>query len=75
MSSTQYEFRVSGRLSEQARDAVGEFGELEVVETPPETIIYAESVDESRLHGVLVLLEGLGLHIVSMHQVPERPPP
>jgi hypothetical protein len=71
--TTRYEFRVSGQLTEQALDAVGEFGELQVVESAPETIIYCAAVDRARLHGVLVLLEGLGLHIVEMHQVPDPP--
>jgi hypothetical protein len=71
--TTRYEFRVSGHLTEQALNAVGEFGELQVVECAPETIIYCAAADQARLHGVLVLLEGLGLHIVAMHQVPDPP--
>lgn len=66
-----YEFRVHGRLSEQARHAVGDFSEMQVVPAPPETIIYGSVSDEARLHGMLLLLENLGLHIVSVHQVPD----
>lgn len=74
VSGTDYEFRVSGRLSDQARRAVGDFGELHVVESPPETLLYCVGADESRLHGVLVLLEQLGLHVVSVAraQTPRR---
>ena len=71
MPRTRYEFRVSGRLTEQALDAVGEFGELRVVEATPETVIHCAVVDQARLHGVLALLESLGLHIVEMHQLPD----
>lgn len=70
MTGTDYEFRVSGRLSEQARRAVGEFGELRVVDAPPETVLYCVGADQARLHGVLVLLENLGLHVVSVARAP-----
>jgi hypothetical protein len=68
-----YEFRVDGRLSEQAQHAVGDFSEVQVVPAPPETIIYGTVTDQCNLHGFLVLLENLGLHIVSLHQIPELP--
>lgn len=71
MPRTSYEFRVSGRLTEHALAAVGEFGELRVVAAPPETIIRCAEVDQSRLHGVVVLLERLGLRIVELRQVPD----
>jgi hypothetical protein len=60
-----YEFRVSGRLSENA------FEGLRIVHAPPETIIYGSVIDESQLHGILVVLENLGLTIVSVHRIPE----
>ncbi|GLY68854.1 hypothetical protein [Amycolatopsis taiwanensis] len=68
-----YEFRVQGRLSEQARHAVGDFSEMQIMPAPPETIIYGSVSDEARLHGILLLLEDLGLHIVSLHQIPDLP--
>jgi hypothetical protein len=68
---TRYEFRVSGRLSERIRQAFCDFGELRVVYTPPETIIYGPVVDESQWHGILALLQNLGLHVVSVHRMPE----
>jgi hypothetical protein len=68
-----YEFRVHGRLSDQARHAVGDFSEMRVVPAPPETIIYGCVSDESHLHGILLLLENLGLRIVSLHQIPDLP--
>jgi hypothetical protein len=68
---TRYEFRVSGRLSERIRQAFCDFGELRVVYTPPETIIYGPVVDESQWHGILALLQNLGLHVVSVHRMPD----
>ncbi len=71
----EYEFRVSGRLSERARDAVGDFNDMRVVPAPPETILYGPVTDQAQLHGILTFLESLGLHIVSVHQLPDLPDP
>lgn len=67
MQVRQYEFRVAGLLSQRSRDA---FPEMTVVDAPPETIIRGEVVDESQLHGVLSLIQSLGLRVVSLHEVP-----
>ncbi|HEY7595257.1 MAG TPA: hypothetical protein VH969_19055 [Actinophytocola sp.] len=67
----QYEFRVSGRLSDQTRHAVGDFSEMRIVPAPPETILYGAVTDQAHLHGILTFLESLGLNIVSVHQLPE----
>ena len=68
MAIQRYEFRVAGTLSERVQ---GAFDDMQVVVTPPETIIRGEIVDESHLHGMLALLRALGLHMVSMNQVPD----
>ncbi|HEY6424227.1 MAG TPA: hypothetical protein VIY28_13455 [Pseudonocardiaceae bacterium] len=68
MALHRYEFRIAGLLSERARSA---FGDMQVINAPPETIIRGEVVDESHLHGILALLQNLGLHVVSMNQVPD----
>jgi hypothetical protein len=67
----EYEFRVSGRLSERARQSVGDFSEMRIVPAPPETILYGAVTDQAHLHGILTFLEGLGLQIVSVHQLPD----
>lgn len=67
----QYEFRVSGRLSDRTRDAVGDFSEMRIVVAPPETILYGAVTDQAHLHGIMTFLESLGLQIVSVHQLPE----
>lgn len=67
-----YEFRVSGRLSERAQLAMNEFSDMKIVPAPPETIIYGEVTDQSHLHGILTFLENLGLHIVSVHELPDN---
>jgi hypothetical protein len=62
----RYEFRVAGLLSERTR---GAFPDMTVVDVEPETIILGEVVDESHLHGVLALIQDLGLRIVAVNQV------
>lgn len=69
MTSAEYEFRVSGRMSERAQHAVDEFGAMRVVTPPPETLIYGVVTDDSHLHGMIGLLENLGLHLVSVHRL------
>lgn len=69
----QYEFRVRGRLSERAQHAVGDFSQLRVASAPPETILYGAVADQAHLHGILEFLESLGLHIVSVRQLPAEP--
>lgn len=68
----QYEFRVSGQMSEHTRDAVGDFSEMRIVPAPPETILYGAVADQAHLHGILTFLESLGLQIVYVHQLPEQ---
>lgn len=68
----QYEFRVAGRLSELAQQAVFDVGEPYVVELPPETVICCDLMDQSDLHGIVAHLEDLGLHIVSIRRLSDR---
>ena len=70
MEPRRYGFRVSGLLSERTR---GAFPDMTVVDAPPETIILGDVLDESHLHGVLALIQDLGLHVVSVHQIPDSP--
>jgi hypothetical protein len=66
MPARRYEFRVAGRLSERAQ---GAFADMVVNDAPPETIISGDVVDDSHLHGVLALIQNLGLHVVSVNEV------
>jgi hypothetical protein len=65
--SSHYEFRVAGRLSDRTR---GAFPDMVLVDAPPETIIYGDVVDDAHLYGVLAVIQDLGLHVVSLHEVP-----
>ena len=72
MGTRRYEFRVDGRLSEDART---EFVDMRITEAPPQTIIDGEVLDESHLHGILVQFKALGITVVSVHPVPTRTSP
>jgi len=67
MVGVRYEFRVSGLMSDRARDA---FRDMVVQPVPPESIIYAEVADEVHLRDVLALCSSLGLELVSLQQLP-----
>jgi len=66
MASVRYEFRVSGQMSDRARDA---FGDMTVQPVPPESIIYADVVDEAHLRELLAMCGALGLDLVSLQQL------
>jgi hypothetical protein len=65
-----YEFRITGRLSDRARQAVDE---LAVVDEPVETVLCGTVVDGAHLHGILARFQDLGLQVVAMRRLPERP--
>ena len=67
MAAVRYEFRVSGLMSDRARDA---FSDMIVQPVPPESIIYADVVDEAHLRDILALCGALGLEFVSLQQLP-----
>lgn len=66
-STRRYEIRVAGVLSDALQDA---FEGMTVQERPAETAITGPVLDESQLHGMLVLIQNLGLHVVSVQQLP-----
>jgi hypothetical protein len=66
MPDRRYEVRVTGRLSQRARDA---FVGLEVTEVTPETVISGVVHQDEQLHELLAAVQSLGLHVVSVQQV------
>jgi hypothetical protein len=66
MPDRRYEVRVTGRLSERARDA---FAGMEIAEVTAETVISGVVHQDEQLHDLLELVQSLGLHIVSVQQV------
>ena len=70
MTTTKaYEFRVDGRLTDQAREA---FCDMRIVELPAGATLYGDVIDESHLLGIMAQCRTLGLVVVSAHRVPAR---
>jgi hypothetical protein len=67
MAMMRYEFRVDGRLTDEAKDA---FAGMRISEVPPQTVIDGEVLDESQLHGIIVQLHALGIAVVSVQSIP-----
>ena len=63
----RYEFRVDGTLTEEARAA---FGDMLIVEIPPQTPLHGEVLDESHLRGIIAQLHALGISVVSVQPDP-----
>ncbi|SEO55689.1 hypothetical protein [Trujillonella endophytica] len=66
MPDRRYELRVTGRLSQRARDA---FADLDVSEVTAETVITGLVHQDQQLHDLLARVQSLGLHVVSVQQV------
>jgi len=66
MPGRRYEVRVSGRLSQRARDA---FEGMDVAEVTAETVIAGRVDQDEQLHELLAVVQSLGLHVVSVQQV------
>ena len=67
----RYEFRVAGLLSERTR---GAFPDMTVIDAAPETVIVGDVLDDAHLHGVLGLIQDLGLHLTALRQMPDPSP-
>ena len=66
MPDRRYEVRVTGRLSQRARDA---FTDMDVAEVTAETVISGLVHRDEQLHDLLAMVQSLGLHVVSVQQV------
>ena len=62
MPDRRYEVRVTGRLSQRARDA---FADMEVSEVTAETVITGLVHQDDQLYQLLAVVQSLGLHVVS----------
>jgi hypothetical protein len=69
MTTQAYEFRVDGRLTDQAREA---FCDMRIEEAPAGATLYGDVIDESHLLGILAQCRLLGLTLVSAHRVSPR---
>jgi hypothetical protein len=70
MMMSLFEFRVDGRLTDQAREA---FCDMRIEEDPVGAILCGEVIDESHLLGIMAQCRILGLVVVSAHRIPSAP--
>ena len=61
MMATPYEFRVDGRLTDQAREA---FCDMRIEELPAGARLYGQVIDESQPLGIMAQCRTLGLGVV-----------
>ena len=66
-----YEFRVDGRLTDQAREA---FCDMRIEEFPAGATLCGQVIDESHLLGIMAQCRALGLVIVSAHRIASAVP-
>jgi hypothetical protein len=66
MTATLYEFRVDGRLTDQAREV---FCDMHIEESPAGATISGQVIDESHLLGIMAQCRTLGLIVVSAHKI------
>ena len=66
MPDRRYEVRVTGRLSQRARDA---FADMDVSEVTAETVITGLVHQDDQLYQLLAVVQSLGLHVVSVEQL------
>ena len=60
-----YEFRVHGRLTDQAREA---FCDMRIEELPTGARMYGEVIDEAHLMGIMAQCRTLGLVLLSANR-------
>lgn len=66
MKPTNYEITVNGRVGPALVEA---FDGLTVSVEPTDTVISGEIADQAALHGVLELIESLGLELIDVRRV------
>jgi hypothetical protein len=69
VTSSDYEFRIKGRLSDTL---CGEFEEFTAAVQPAETVMRGQVRDQSELHGLLERIQSLGLELLEVRRIPER---
>lgn len=67
MVCARYEVRVSGWLSERARNA---FCEMEVRAVPPQAVMFGEQGDPADLRDLVARCSAMGLEVVSLPRLP-----
>jgi hypothetical protein len=67
-----YEIRLRGRISDAA---LASFERMRVDLAPAETVMHGPVADQAELHGLLELIQALGLELVEVRRLPPARPP
>ena len=70
MSTGTFEIRLRGRIGDSL---LATFGEFAAEIKPAETVLRGSHLDQAALHGALERVRELGLELVEVRQVDERP--
>jgi hypothetical protein len=68
VTSSDYEFRIKGRLSDTL---CGEFEDFTAAVQPAETVMRGQVRDQSELHGLLERIQSLGLELLEVRRIPD----
>ncbi|MEA2177868.1 MAG: hypothetical protein QOG77_1165 [Solirubrobacteraceae bacterium] len=68
MAATNYEFRISGRLSEPL---LARFDMLESDLDRAETVLHGPIRDQAELHGIIERVQSLGLELIEVRRLPD----
>ena len=71
-ASTECEIRVSGLVPESV---LAEFDGFHAVVEPVQTILRSHIPDQSALHGIIRRLQRLGVELIEVRRLAERPDP
>jgi hypothetical protein len=66
VASTDYEFRIKGRLSDSLS---GAFEDFSASVKPAETVMRGQVRDQSELHGLLDQIQSLGLELIEVRRL------
>jgi len=70
MKPTHYEITVKGRIGSSLAEA---FNGMTVAASSSETALRGQIVDQAALHGVLELIESLGLELLDVRRIDSTP--
>ena len=70
MAARNYEIRIQGHVGEALKAA---FEGMAVTINPVETVVQGEMLDQAALYGLLGRIQELGLEVVEVRRLPQRP--
>ena len=72
MLEASYQVRIAGVIP---AELAAEFDGLTVSVEPPETVLQGPLPDQSAVVGLISRIHGLGLRLIEVRQIPDKPSP